>query len=234
MATDLEFSSHQPRNALAIFCRAPRLGTVKTRLAQSLGNEFTLELYRAMLRDSFALGKALAPMANTFAYFTPNDALEGEESLRDFWDGPTLAQCDGDLGARMLHCFAQLRELGYERIVLMGSDSPDLPLQHLQQAFELLDQAPITVGASLDGGFTLLGAAVLPPNDIFQGIVWSSESVLRQLRQNLANPVLGLSFQELPTWHDVDDESDLEALRHRLFELGTHAPRTRDFLLQTR
>lgn len=232
MANPHEFSEGHPHSALAIFCRAPRRGTVKTRLAATLGDTFALELYTAMLRDSFALGRALAPEVETFAYYTPADALEGEGVLKNFWDGPTLAQCEGDLGARMLHCFAQLRAQSYGRIVLMGSDSPDLPLEHLKQAIRLLDDSNISVGGSYDGGFTLLGASVLPPEGIFEGIIWSSDCVMSRLRSNLQDPALGLSFSEVPPWRDVDEESDVEALKQRLFELGTHAPHTREFLSQ--
>jgi rSAM/selenodomain-associated transferase 1 len=231
MAIHDEFSSSTPRNALAIFCRAPRLGTVKTRLAKTRSNQFALDLYKAMLRDSFALGRALAPGVETFACFTPSDAFEGEPSLKDLWDGPSLAQCGGDLGAKMLDCFGQLKAQGYEKIALIGSDSPDLPLTYLQQAFELLESSQITVGASQDGGFYLLGASTSLPSNIFEGITWSSESVLARLQINLEKAALAIG--ELPLWRDVDEEGDLESLQERLFQFNTYAPHTRQFLSQS-
>ena len=232
MATHEEFSAPKPGNALAVFCRAPRLGAVKTRLAKTLGNTFALELYTAMLRDSFALGRSLAPEVETFACFTPSDAFEVEESLRALWDGPSIAQREGDLGARMLDCFRQLREQGYKKIAIIGSDSPDLPEARLRKAYELLDSYKVTVGESYDGGFYLIGASVLPPTDIFKGITWSSDDVMHHLLLNLKNSRLGVTARLLPSWHDVDDEKDLEALKHRLFTVGTHAPHTREFLSQ--
>lgn len=219
------------RSALAIFCRAPRLGTVKTRIAKSHGDEFALGLYRAMLADTFALGRALSPEVETFACFTPNDGFDGEDSLAGLWDGPRLAQCDGDLGAKILDCFAQLRAQGFEKIIVIGSDSPDLPLKRLRRAFEILEEAPMVIfGRAPDGGFSLMGASLDVPTWLFEGVKWSSSQTLAMIRRNNSTRMeAGLNWADLPAWRDVDDEADWLELRRRLFELGTHAPQTRDF-----
>jgi rSAM/selenodomain-associated transferase 1 len=218
------------RSALAIFCRAPRLGTVKTRLAASRGNEFALELYRVMLADSFTLGCALVPQVETFACFTPDDAFEAG-GLQLLWDGPRMAQCRGDLGARMLHCFQQLRMEGAERIVLLGSDSPDVPIQYLSAAFASLEESDLVVGPSEDGGFYLIGASVPLPDSLFVGITWSSAEVYSRLVENLEHHTPRLSLATVPPWRDVDDESDLQELEQRLHETGTSAPQTRAFMI---
>jgi rSAM/selenodomain-associated transferase 1 len=238
MPIHLNFSTAQAPDALAIFCRAPRLGTVKTRLAASRGDEFALGLYRAMLADSFALGLALAPRVETFAFFTPNDALAdndlSDESLSSLWSGNAVAQCQGDLGTKMLDCFAHLRRMGFEKIVLIGSDSPDVPLSHLQGAFERLAHSQLVVGPSDDGGFYLIGASAVLPDTLFESIVWSSAGVYERLRGNLGK--MGKSFKcsALPSWRDVDEEGDLKELERRIFESGTHAPHTRAFLEKNR
>lgn len=232
MAHSDEFTAEKPRAALAIFCRAPRLGQVKTRIAQTRGHAFALGLYRAMLADSFALGRALAPEVETFAVFTPDDAFEGDGSLEDFWNGPRLAQPSGDLGARMLDALAQLRACGYERVCLIGSDAPDLPLSLLQRAFEVLGERELVVGESADGGFYLLGAAREVAPRLFDGITWSRSDVFKRLTLNIEADGERAAF--LPAWRDVDDEADLLELQRRLFQLGMHAPRTREYLAQRR
>ncbi len=228
MAQDEEFSSPKTPSALAIFCRAPRLGTVKTRLAQTHGDEFALGLYRAMLADTFELGRALAPAIETFACFTPDDAFEGENSLAQLWDGPKIAQCEGDLGARMLDCLAQLRARGFERVALIGSDSPDLPPRTIQAAFEDLNECDLVVGPSRDGGFYLIGASCEVPKNIFDGIVWGSEFVYECLLDNRQQSPL--NSRTLSLWHDVDDANDLIYLRRHLFKAFSHAPHTLAFL----
>ncbi len=232
MANFSNLDAPKSRGALAIFCRAPRLGTVKTRLAQTRGDEFALGLYRAMLADTFALGRALAPEIETFACFTPEDGFEGENSLAELWEGPKIAQCEGDLGAKILDCFAQLRARGFENIVVIGSDSPDLPLKRLSRAFETLDVSPMLIfGPAPDGGFYIMGASLDMPPQLFEGVAWSSEKTLETIRWNNAKRGKNrLEWAQLPDWQDVDDETDLLALRRRIFELGTLAPRTRAFL----
>jgi hypothetical protein len=248
MANSDNSHSKISKSALAIFCRAPRLGQVKTRLAQTHGDEFALGLYRAMLADTFDLGRALAPEIETFACFSPRDGFEGDDSLAELWDGPKIAQCEGDLGARMLGCFADLRALGYEKIVLIGSDSPDLPLKRLKKSFENLQNDKLVIGRAHDGGFYLIGASEPVPSWLFQHIDWSgpqatgylptttpSVQIISNLRgrgiigkQNLSGDAAFLSH--FPYWRDVDDAEDLKELKRRLFEVGTHAPHTREFL----
>lgn len=229
-AQDFSFPSN--RSALAIFCRAPRLGTVKTRLAASFGNDFSLGLYEAMLQDTFALGSALAPDVEIFACFTPSDGFEGVGSLSSMWSGLRLAQCDGGLGEKMLDAFQQLRTKGFEQILLIGSDSPDLPSAHLKSAFEALDVAPgLVFGPASDGGFTLIGASIVVPPSLFEGVPWSHHETLNAVRRR--NELRGsdkFAWTEVDEWQDVDEVDDLIALRHRLFEMGTFAPNTKAFL----
>ena len=201
-------------DALIIFCRAPRLGQVKTRLARARGDEFALRIYRAMLRDCFDLGRALAPQVETFACFTPDNAFNANSALREFWDGPALAQRGADLGARMLDALNETRAKNFERCIVIGSDAPDLPQQHLCDAFDLLRENQVVVGPSGDGGFVLIGASCALPAAIFANIAWSRADVCARLLENLR--ALDLSFAVLAPWHDVDDAADLDALRARL------------------
>lgn len=228
MANFPPLDAPKKRGALAIFCRAPRLGTVKTRIAQTHGDAFALGLYRAMLLDTFDLARRLAPEIETFACFTPRDGFEGEDSLAGLWDGPKIAQSEGDLGAKILDCFAQLRERGLERIAVIGSDSPDLPIFRIQEAFATLEHNELTVGRSSDGGFYLMGASRELPDTIFEGIQWSDAFVFWFLSHNIRNSDLRACY--LPAWHDVDDESDLYALRHQLSIGNATAQNTQEFL----
>ncbi len=214
----------QASGALAIFCRAPILGAVKTRLAASRGQALALELYRAMLRDSFALGRALAPAVETLACFTPAEAFDFPSELSRMWDGAHLAQSGPDLGARMLNALADLRARGFGRVAVIGSDAPDLPLSLLRQAFAQLNDCDVVVGPSFDGGFYFLGASCALPDAIFAEITWSRDDVCARLVANLES--YGLTHQRLPIWRDVDEAADLEALRERLLSGETRAPAT--------
>lgn len=216
-------------DALLIFCRAPRLGQVKTRLAAKLGAPLTLRLYRAMLGDCFELGRALAPDAATAACYTPDDALKNSE-LGALWGGSCFPQRGEDLGARMINALADARARGFARAVIIGSDAPDLTLDYLRQAFALLHQNDIVVGPSADGGFVLIGASRPVSPEIFADIKWSHADVCARLTENLR--AQQLSFSRLETRHDVDEIEDLTALRARLQSADASVARaTREVLL---
>lgn len=189
------------------------MGQVKTRLAVNLGAPVALQLYRAMLRDCFDLGRALAPDAATAACYTPTDAFKDSE-LSTLWDGAHLPQRGEDLGARMLNSLADARARGFERAVVIGSDAPDLPLDYLRQAFAFLRQNDVVVGPSVDGGFVLIGVSRPVPDAIFDKIIWSRADVCARLQNNLRSQ--NLKFALLKSWQDVDEIEDLAALRQRL------------------
>ena len=226
------FGSTAAASALAIFCRAPVLGGVKTRLAATWGEARALELYRAMLRDTFDLARALAPAIESFACYTPAQAFAPGGELGALWAGQTLAQGEGDLGARMLGCLGDLRARGFERVAVIGSDAPDLPSELLREAFARLARCDVVVGPSVDGGFYFLGARCALPDAVFAGIAWSRADVFARLQHNLQSG--GLTLQRLPVWRDVDEAADVEALRDRLRRGVTLAPATREILERQR
>ena len=216
------------RAALAIFCRAPALGRVKTRLARTRGDQFALELYRAMLQDTLETARVLAPAVESLVCYTPAEAFAPGSELSALWDGAHVPQSEGDLGARMLDCLADLRARGYGRVAVVGSDAPDLPPDSLRGALALLGAFDVVVGPSFDGGFYFLGACCDLPDAVFAGIEWSRDTVFERLVENLKS--CGLSHQTLATWRDVDEAADLEALCERLRNGETRAPATFELL----
>lgn len=212
-------------SVLALFARAPKLGRVKTRLARAWGDEFALELYRAMLGDTLELAER-AREQRAFSIIVFLSPAQGE--LFE-WQGEVRDQGEGDLWTRLLRADAQLRFDGFERVVFIGSDAPDFPESLLRAAFDCLEERPLVVGPSLDGGFTLLGSARRLPDELFQDVPISSRDTLARLTQNLHRLARspGWDYQTLGAWRDVDDEADLEFLIERLREDEQAAPRCR-------
>lgn len=220
--------NHLDRRALLVFCRAPRLGEVKTRLAKETNEEFALGLYRAMLHDTFALCDRLPESIEIVACHWPENAFETEPSLEIFWDGSTLAQYGATLGERMGNAMTQLREEEFGSVAVIGSDAPDLDHERVEVAFEHLERYDVVVGPTEDNGFYLLATRVpLPPSffaEVFDPRYAPYHGVIRACRSHR------LRLRRLMPWTDVDTERDVNLLATRLRVGTARALHTRRYL----
>ena len=121
----------------------------------------------------------------------------------------------------MFDFFSRTWDEGGERVVLMGSDSPTLPIQYVHDAFAALQRAEVVLGPTSDGGYYLIGLQ-RPNRHLFEGIQWSTSRVWGQTIEILER--LGCSHETLPKWYDVDDHSDLIRLSRELSSLDNQEP----------
>ena len=196
---------------LGIFAKHWEPGKVKSRLARTIG-----ESHAATLQALFvaALVERLANVAQrrAIAYWPPESGASFAGVVQDRFE--LLPQASGDLGQRMQAFFVSALARA-ERVVLIGSDSPDVPMDILTQALDALAEHSVVLGPAADGGYYLIGLARrLPP--VFKGIAWGTREVWRQTTARLK--AAGVSWHELPPWYDVDELADLAALRQRLPE----------------
>jgi rSAM/selenodomain-associated transferase 1 len=191
---------------LGLFAKWPAPGAVKTRLGGS--PEWGAAVARAFLLDTLSRlsGIASAPL---LAYTPPRASGAFLALIGDSGWG-AITQGEGDLGARLKRFFHDWIGIGTERVVVVGTDSPTLPIAHVQDAFALLDHADVVLGPATDGGYYLVGCSRrVPP--IFDGIDWSSDRVLSQTVARLSDPTWRLAL--LPPWYDVDTPEGWEMLR---------------------
>ncbi|HEX6748640.1 MAG TPA: TIGR04282 family arsenosugar biosynthesis glycosyltransferase [Longimicrobium sp.] len=185
--------------------RAPVVGRVKTRLAAEIGAEAALRVYRRLAEHAVAEARALGDEARVRVHFTPADAGEAVRA----WlggDAAYLPQAAGDLGARMRSAFEAAFAAGFGRVVIIGSDLPDLSRDTLRRAFALLDEHPAVVGPARDGGYYLLGMREMIQG-IFDGVPWSTPAVLDATLARLR--AAGVTAAMLETLTDVDEAADL-------------------------
>lgn len=199
------------KRALAIFAKAPIAGQVKTRLAPLLTPEGAAALYRCFLIDTLELAKRVRSW-KTVLFYTPGKA---RQALRDVVKEPLelIPQGRGDLGERMGQAFQQLFARGHTPAIIIGGDLPTLPLSRLRAAFLALEQKPVVLGPSLDGGYYLIGLQASQP-ELFEGVVWGTPQVLEQTVCRLNR--LGLEAECLEPWYDVDTVDDLRFLASHL------------------
>ncbi len=198
------------RRILSIFAKAPIPGLVKTRLAPELSLEAAAALYEAMLLDILDQ-HAARRTSDLSLWFAPAGQRAWFERAAPA-HFRLIAQSGPDLASRMAALFRTHAAEGYDRIVLRGSDSPTLPLERVEEAFDALERADLVLCPDRDGGYNLVGLRA--PHDALFALELSHAGVLAQtLAQARA---LGLRADLLPAHHDVDTFADFLLLSPNL------------------
>ena len=202
-------SSASSTVAVAIMAKAPRPGTVKTRLCPPLLAAEAADLYRCFLVDKIAAVGTLAGAQPVIAY-TPDDARAEFDGLAPGFS--LVAQQGPDLGARLHSTLEGLLAAGHAGAIAIDSDTPTLPGAFLQKAVHYLSRPgpDVVLGPTEDGGYYLIGVR-RAHRELFDGVPWSTSDVLDITLRRAADA--GLRTACLPSWFDVDTPDDLERLR---------------------
>jgi rSAM/selenodomain-associated transferase 1 len=195
------------KHCLIVFVKSPEAQSVKSRLGSVIGELKARQLYRCFVKDlldNIDKGDYCQKI-----FFYPPERLQTVAG----WLGHDRSyepQTGGDLGERMKNAFEKCFSEGFDRSILIGSDSPDLPREIIEEGFVALSSGDAVIGPACDGGYYLIGfrsATFL--RDTFSGIPWSTEGVLKSTLAILDKK--GLKVTVLPTWRDIDRYEDLKA-----------------------
>lgn len=216
--------------ALAIMTKAPRAGTVKTRLQPPLTPEEAAELNVCFLRDIAAAIISSGGESKGVGVFTPPGS-EGEYANVLPSDFVLVPQRGDSFGERLTNAAADLLRVGFESCCLINSDSPTVTADVFRQAMVQLQHADnrIVLGPSDDGGYYLIGMRKVYRR-LFEDIDWSTEQVFAQTLDRAQE--LTLSVHVLPKFYDIDDATALRRLCGELLDEKADdvAPATREFL----
>lgn len=205
------------RFRIVVMAKEPQVGRVKTRLCPPLTPDQACCLYDAFLFDTLdRLGELGVPVC-VYGTSTDGDArplAEGRLGEICRATGAELhSQVQGHLGARMQAAFGEQLRLS-ARVVVVGADSPDLPVGRIGEAVGALQDAEICLGPAGDGGYYLIAARMVPTALLGADIPWGTGGVLEATRRCCENA--GLVHVELARWDDVDKPDDLRRLVERL------------------
>ena len=204
------------RSALILFAKDPVEGRVKTRLGSLLDPKTTLNLYLCFLDDSIAKIHAVAKV-DRFIGVASEPQTGYFENLSYHPPARLFVQEGEDLGQRMHRAFEDRFQEGYQRVVIIGSDSPTLPTAYIEQALQ--SEKEVVIGPSTDGGYYLIGMRGMV-TELFAGIDWGTGRVLADTLKALQEQ--GVPAGLLPVWYDVDLPEDLRFLKTHL-EWMAHA-----------
>ena len=194
---------------IVIFAKAPKPGSVKTRLIPALGAENAATLARHLLTHT--LSQALAADVGDV------ELCMSPKPTDPIWHGVAIpaavlrtAQHRGDLGARMAHAVERATlqtHCADTSVLLIGTDCPALTASLLQQAAQQLQTHDAVMLPAHDGGYVLLGLKS-PCPELFNDVPWSTSVVAFETLRRMA--VLNLLVWRGPTLHDIDEPADLQ------------------------
>jgi uncharacterized protein len=190
-----------------MFVKSAERGTVKSRLAASVGEDVALGLYKCFVKDLMEMLVGRYPFE---IFFYPSEAKQ--EVTYWLGDEHTMVPQKGyDLGDRMRNAFEEVFSQGIDCAILIGSDVPDLPKLFIDEALEALKDYDAVVGPSHDGGYYLIAfTRDTFLTQVFSGIAWGTSEVFEETADILQKA--NLTVYILPKWRDIDTIDDLKAL----------------------
>ena len=188
------------KELVIVFVKNIKLGKVKTRLAKTIGNQGAFEVYSELVKVTENATKQLT--TDVHIYFS--DAVI-ETKWQDYYK---TVQQGKDLGERMKNAFKKGFEDGYNHIILIGSDLPDISENHINNGLEKLKNNDVVFGPAEDGGYYLIGLSKMH-KCIFDNKPWSQSHLLKETRAELDRK--NIKFATLVTLNDIDTFEDLKA-----------------------
>jgi rSAM/selenodomain-associated transferase 1 len=187
------------KKLVLVFIKNAVPGKVKTRLAKDLGNDLACDIYKKLLSIT---DQAISNVAcDSIVYY-------GETIENEGWDtSAKKVQSSGNLGDRMLHAFTESFAVGYEQVIIVGSDLPDLSSEIISDAFAKLNDSDLVIGPAEDGGYYLLGQKAVNTS-IYEDMPWSQENLLEITLGKLKQENKSVAL--LQPLNDVDNIEDLK------------------------
>ena len=193
-----------PDSVLLIFCKAPIVGQVKTRLQPALTAIQAVAAHQQLTR--LTLDRAFQqPLCDIQLCCVPDTRHSFFEQCAKDYSLILSAQRGADLGERMQNAFSDALSQ-YRHAILIGCDCPSLTVDDLQQALTALQNGQDAVIAPAeDGGYVLIGLNN-PQPALFEGMIWGNENVMAKTRCRAK--FASISLHELARQWDVDTAED--------------------------
>ena len=187
------------KNLLLVFCKNPTKGQVKTRLAQSIGDEKALYIYQKLLEKTASILKDLnCPITIYYSESTvENDFFSNDKVVKKVQKGK-------DLGERMGNAFKEAFQT-FNKVVIIGTDLWTVEAGDIEKAFNALNNNTAVIGPSLDGGFYLLGLTRYLPS-LFKNKLWGTGEVLEKTVSDLSEEKVFFLVEK----NDIDTIEDLQ------------------------
>lgn len=170
---------------MLVFSRSAKAESVEKNLFSSGRKSFNRRVYTSLLEQSLHTAK--------------------ESGLPVFWIDETM-QRGATFGERLTHAFQEVFDMGYDNVISIGNDAPELSSDDLRRAAKILRSKRAILGPTRDGGDYLIGLNKAQFNPAaFRAIPWQTNAVNQSLIAYFQNSESEVEFLE--TLVDVDNES---------------------------
>lgn len=209
------------KKALITFVKAPVPGTVKTRLQADVGAEAAVATYKTFVAELVSQCSKLKGV-DRFLGCAPDKKHPFLKEMAKRYDMPMFIQRGNSLGERIFNAFRYCAKKGCSEIVLIGSDSPSLPLPFIRKAFSELDKKDLVIGPCFDLGLYLIGVRQEKIRELSKVIKIDTGKDVNKILQTAEE--MGIRFSMLPFWYDVDNVQGLNFLKLHLRYLKKRLP----------
>lgn len=201
-------------NALVIMTRIPIPGKTKTRLEGILTKKQCADIHSCFLKDILEESKKIEDIYRCIYHSDEGDLevlidIVGEDISLHKQVGETL-------GDRMENIFIKLFREGYTKIVLIGTDIPEIDKKVIDRSYDLLDKNDIVFGPTLDGGYYLVGMNRVEGIVFDKSIKWGTEDVFKETLEIIKES--GLEVAQVEKLMDIDTSEELISLSKRIDE----------------
>lgn len=182
------------RSALVVFGRSPVRETEKP---WGLRNDDAMRLAAAMVARTVEVVRPLDGLCDVVLVW---DGIAPQGP----WVSHTLQQRGADFAARMEGALADVFALGYARVLVVGTDTPDLQTTDLRAAVDALAHGPV-IGPAVDGGVSLFGVWAAEVSALAD-MPWTTRDLAAAFRARF-----GTRLREVRRLADVDTCLDVAA-----------------------
>lgn len=121
-------------------------------------------------------------------------------------------QINGDFGTKFCDAIEKVYAMGYDAVITLGNDTPNLKTSHILEAKNALDNREFVLGPSYDGGFYLMGLQKeYFDKVVFKNFSWNTSKVASEIKHYIKLH-FAAQISLLQYLRDIDNRFDLKLL----------------------
>ncbi len=173
--------------------------------------------------------KAIPQSRKLFDSLTEQTLKTVEKSKLPYFHFSENQQLGDTFGERFTNAIEAVFQKGYEHVITIGNDAPQLKVSHIWEAEKQLHSKKFVLGPSTDGGFYLMGLHRSEFELIeFKKLAWQTSSLYKQLFDQISKT--NTRVFRLEYLSDIDTAEDIKSILTYTYRLSE---KIRYILLQT-